>query len=131
MHKIATVLITIVLSASVATGPSPTPFANAASDIQYDVLSPWAESDLIPPRGLSPRLETLAGKKIGLFVNTKRAAKPMAEAIANRLKKKFPTSETDLFASPLSTVILKDSKDKDKFIAWVKSVNAVILLVGD
>jgi hypothetical protein len=131
MHKIAAVLVAIVLSTLVATGPSPTPFASAAPDIQYEVLSPWAESDLIPPRGLSPRLETLAGKKIGLFINTKRAAKPMAAAIAKRLKEKFPTSETSLFASPLSTVILRDSKDGAQFTAWLKSVNAVILLVGD
>ena len=131
MNKIAAVLVTIVLSTLVATGPSPNPFASAAPDIQYEVLSPWAESDSIPPRGLSPRLETLAGKKIGLFVNTKRAAKPMAAAIEKRLKEKFPTSETSLFASPLSTVILRDSKDGDQFTAWLKSVNAVILLVGD
>jgi hypothetical protein len=131
MNKIAAVLVTIVLSTLVVTGPSPTPFASAASEVQYEVLSPWAESDSIPPRGISARLETLAGKKIGLFINTKRAAKPMAEAIAKRLKEKFPTSETSLFASPLSTVILKDSKDGDQFTAWVKSVNAVILLVGD
>ena len=131
MHKIAVVLVTIVLSALVATGPSPTPFASAASDNQYEVLSPWAEVDPVPPRGLSPRLDTFAGKKIGLFINTKRAAKPMAAVIAKRLKEKFPTSETSLFASPLSTVILKDSKDGDKFAAWVKSVNAVVLLVGD
>jgi hypothetical protein len=131
MNKIAAVLVTIVLSTLVATGPSPTPFASAASEIQYEVLSPWAESDTIPPRGISPRLETLAGKKIGLFINTKRAAKPMAAAIAKRLKEKFPTSETSLFASPLSTVILRESKDGDQFTAWLKSVNAVILLVGD
>jgi hypothetical protein len=131
MNKIAAVLVTIVLSTLVVTGPSPTPLASAASEIQYEVLSPWAESDTIPPRGISPRLETLAGKKIGLFINTKRAAKPMAAAIAKRLKEKFPTSETSLFASPLSTVILRDSKDGDQFTAWLKSVNAVILLVGD
>ena len=132
MQKIAAVLVTIVLSISVATGPSPTPFASAASDIQYEVLSPWAESDSIPPRGLSPRLETLAGKKIGLFINTKRAAKPMAEAIAKRLKEKFPTSDTSLFASPLSTIILRESKKEEaQFTAWLKSVNAVVLLVGD
>jgi hypothetical protein len=131
MNKIAAVLVTIVLSTLVATGPSPTPFASAAPDIQYEVLSPWAESDPIPPRGISARLENLAGKKIGLFLNTKRAAKPMAAAIAKRLKEKFPTSETSLFASPLSTVILRDSKDGDQFTAWLKRVNAVILLVGD
>ncbi len=134
MKRIAAVLVTIVLSASVATGPSPTPFASAASEIQYKVLSPWAEVDPVPPRGLSPRLGALDGKKIGLFVNTKRAAKPMAAVIAKRLKEKFPTSETSLFASPLSTVILRESKDKDQrdqFTAWLKGVNAVILLVGD
>jgi len=132
MHKIAAVLVMIVLSSSVATGPSPTPFASAASDIQYEVLSPWAESDSIPQRGISPRLENLAGKKIGLFINTKRAAKPMAAAIAKRLKEKFPTSETSLFASPLSTVILRESKKEEaQFTAWLKSVNAVVLLVGD
>ena len=131
MNKIGAVLVTIVLSTLVATGPSPNPFASAAPDIQYEVLSPWAESDSIPPRGISPRLESLADKKIGLFINTKRAAKPMAAAIAKRLKEKFPTSETSLFASPLSTVILRESKDGDQFTAWLKSVNAVILLVGD
>src|SRR5512136_991218 len=126
MNKIAAVLVTIVLSTLVVTGPSPTPFASAAAEIQYEVLSPWAEVDPVPPRGLSPRLGAMDGKKIGLFVNTKRAAKPMAAAIAKRLKEKFPTSETSLFASPLSTSILKDSKDGDQFTAWVKSVNAVI-----
>jgi hypothetical protein len=132
MNKIATVLVTIVLGTLVATAPSPAPFANAAPDVQYKVLSPWAEVDPVPPRGLSPRLSTLDGKKIGLFVNTKRAAKPMAAAIAKRLKEKFPTSETSLFASPLSTVILRESKKEEaQFTAWLKSVNAVVLLVGD
>lgn len=132
MHKIASVLVTIVLCTLAATAPSPTPFASAAPDNQYEVLSPWAEVDPVPPRGLSPRLSTLDGKKIGLFVNTKRAAKPMAAVIAKRLKEKFPTSETSLFASPLSTVILRESKKEEaQFTAWLKSVNAVVLLVGD
>ena len=132
MKRIAVVLVTLVLSASVATGPSPIPFASAAAEIQYEVLSPWAQVDPVPPRGLSPRLGALDGKKIGLFINTKRAAKPMAAAIAKRLKEKFPASETSLFASPLSTVILRESKKEEaQFTAWLKSVNAVILLVGD
>jgi hypothetical protein len=132
MHKKAFVFVTIVLSALVATAPSPVPFAGAAPDVQYEVLSPWAEVDAVPPRGLSPRLDTLAGKKIGLFINTKRAAKPMAEVIAKRLKEKFPTSETSLFASPLSTIILRETKKEEaQFTAWLKGVNAVILLVGD
>jgi hypothetical protein len=132
MHRIASVLVTIILGMLVATAPAPAPFANAAPDIQYEVLSPWAEVDPVPPRGLSPRLDTLEGKKIGLFLNTKRAAKPMAAAIAKRLKEKFPTSESSVFASPLSTIILRESKKEEaQFTAWLKSVNAVVLLVGD
>ena len=132
MHKIASVLVTVVLGALVATAPSPAPSASAAPEVQYEVLSPWAEVDPVPPRGLSPRLGALDGKKIGLFLNTKRAAKPMAAAIAKRLKEKFPTSETSVFASPLSTIILRESKKEEaQFTAWLKSVNAVILLVGD
>ena len=131
MHKIAAVLVTIVLSTLVVTGPSPTPFASAASDIQYEVLSPWAESDSIPPRGISPRLDTLAGKKIGLFTNRKRAAKPMAEAIAKQLKEKYPTAEFSFFEPRLTTIIVAEQKDGDKFAAWVKSMNAVIVMVGD
>ena len=42
----------------------------------YEVLSPWAEADPIPFRGISPRLGTLEGKKIGLLANSKRAAAP-------------------------------------------------------
>ena len=131
MHKIAAVLVTIVLSTSVVTAPSPAPFASAASDIQYEVLSPWAEVDAVPKRGISPRLDTLAGKKIGLFTNRKRAAKPMAEAIARQLKDKYPTAEFSFFEPRLTTIIVAEQKDGDKFAAWVKSMNAVIVMVGD
>jgi hypothetical protein len=34
------------------------------SEYQYDVLSPWAEVDPLPLRGISPRLDSLSGKKI-------------------------------------------------------------------
>jgi hypothetical protein len=131
MHKIVCVLVTIVLSTLVATAPSPVPFASAAPDNQYEVFSPWAEVDPVPPRGISPRLDTLAGKKIGLFTNRKRAAKPMAEAIAKQLKEKYPTAEFSFFEPRLTTIIVAEQNDGEKFISWVKSMNAVIAMVGD
>jgi len=51
---------------------------------QFEVLSPWADVDPIPLRGISPRIDNLAGKKIGLFVNPKRAAMPIAQSIDRR-----------------------------------------------
>ena len=131
MHKIASVLVTTVLCTLVVTAPSPTPLASPAPDNQYEVLSPWAEADAVPPRGLSPRLDNLAGKKIGLFTNRKRAAKPMAEAIAKQLKEKYPTAEFDFFEPRLTTIIVAEQKDGDELAAWVQSMEAVIAMVGD
>ena len=131
MRRYAVVFATIFLTALVATSATRAPFASAAPDVQYEILSPWAEVDSIPLRGLSPRLDTLAGKKIGLFVNFKRAARPMAEVVEKRLKEKFPDSETVLFDSREPNVTETETKNKDKFAAWAKEVDAVIAMVGD
>jgi len=54
----------------------------------YEVLSPWAEADPIPLKGLSPRLDDLAGKKIGLLCNNKRAA-PLILNVTERILKEI------------------------------------------
>jgi hypothetical protein len=131
MRKFAVVITTIVLGALAAMAPSQAPFASAASDDQYEVLSPWAEVDPIPLRGISPRLDTLSGKKIGLFANFKRAARPMAAAVEKRLKEKYPDIETILFDSRTPNVTETETKNRDKFAAWAKEVNAVVAMVGD
>ena len=100
-------------------------------DIQFEVLSPWADADPIPLRGISPRLENLAGKKIGLFVNSKRAAMPIAKSIDKRLKEMYPDIRTIVFHSTEPNVNEIETKNKEKFTAWVKKVDAVIALVGD
>lgn len=101
------------------------------SEAQYEVLNPWAEVDPIPLRGISPRLGTLAGKKIGLFANFKRAARPIAASIEKRLKTMYPDCETSLFDSRLPNVTETETKNRDKFIAWVKGLDAAIAVVGD
>jgi hypothetical protein len=100
-------------------------------DIQFEVLSPWADADPIPLRGISPRLENLAGKKIGLFVNSKRAAMPIAQSIDKRLKEMYPDIRTIVFHSTEPNVNEIETKNKEKFTAWVKKVDAVIAVVGD
>jgi hypothetical protein len=107
-------------------------FAQNKSVPEYQVLNPWAEVDPIPLKGLSaPRLDTLAGKKIGLFVNYKRAARPIAESVAQRLKATYPDDQISYFISPEWNVSVVETKNKDKFEAWAKGVDAVILSVGD
>lgn len=101
------------------------------TEAQYEVLSPWADVDPVPVRGISPRLDSLAGKKIGLFANFKRAAVPIATEVEKRLKERFPDIETILFHSTLPNVDESETENKEKFSAWAKEVDAVVGVVGD
>ena len=100
-------------------------------DNDYEVLSPWAEADTMPFRGISPRLDGLAGKKIGLLMNTKRAAAPTMQVIKRKLKEKFPTVEFTEFANLKPNEVITEHGAKDEFEEWVKGVDAVITAFGD
>ena len=104
-------------------------YAQAAD--QYEVLSPWAEADPIPFRGISPRINTLEGKKIGLFANYKRSSVPQTSMVEKKLKEKFPSIQTELYHSREANVNEIETTNREKFIAWVKSVDAVVATVGD
>src|SRR5512145_1591730 len=93
----------------------------------FEVLSPWAEADPVPLNGISPRLEGMEGKKIGLFCNSKRAARLMLTSIENRLKEKFSSLSTDWYDATIPNVPEIESVNKEKFIEWVRGVDAVIL----
>jgi len=108
--------------------PSETSAAKDASEYQYEVLSPWAEVDPVTPRGISPRVDTLAGKKIGLFLNIKRAARPIQAYVEKKLKERFPDIQTSYF-EPTTQKYLEENQDK--FAAWAKEMDAVITAVGD
>ncbi|MBN1904547.1 MAG: hypothetical protein JW927_05560 [Deltaproteobacteria bacterium] len=102
-----------------------------ADEPVYEVLSPWAGVDPIPVRGLSARIDSISGKKIGLFANFKRAARPIMAEVEKRLKERFPDVETFLFDSTLPNVTETETVNKEKFTAWAKGVDAVIAAVGD
>jgi len=95
------------------------------------VLSPWAEADPVPLRGLTPRLTDLAGKKIGLLRNNKRAAEPILTVAMNRLKEKYPSIEFSLFRGTTFSVAELEKNRINEFDDWIKSVDAVIAAVGD
>jgi len=111
--------------------PSCTPIAKDSSNIQYEVLSPWGEADPKPLKGISPRLDNLSGKKIGLFANYKRAAMPIALSLKEQLESKYPDSEFSVYHSDQWNVIEIETEKGDAFRKWVEGNDAVILMVGD
>ncbi|MFC1533124.1 hypothetical protein ACFL7M_07160 [Thermodesulfobacteriota bacterium] len=99
---------------------------------QYEVLSPWAEADPVPLKGISPRLQDLTGKKIGMFCNFKSASKEIMSVVESKLKERYPGIITSRYeAREIHLVLQMESKDRSRFEEWVKSVDAVIGAVGD
>jgi hypothetical protein len=105
--------------------------SNGKSNGQYEVLSPWAEADPIPLRGISPRVTELAGKKIGILCNNKRAAPSILTVLERELKQSFPTSEISWFRSQSFSISELEPQNKEKFEEWIKEVDAVVAAVGD
>jgi hypothetical protein len=97
----------------------------------YEVLSPWAETDPVPFRGINPRPNDLAGKKIGLLRNSKRAAEPILKVVEDRLKKRYPTAEFTWFANLTPNEALIALPEKQPWEDWLKGVDAVIAAYGD
>jgi len=105
--------------------------SSSKSNTYYEVLSPWAEADPKPIRGIAPRLTDLEGKKIGLLCNIKRAAPPILTVVERELKKRFSTSEVSWYRMQSMSVSELEPQNKAKFEEWIKGVDAVIPAVGD
>ena len=131
MRRLQLFVVLGVFSLTAAPNLSRALLAQSKPEIQYQVLSPWAEVDPVPLRGISPRVDNLAGKKIGLFVNYKRAARPIGLSLEKRLKSMYPGSEIRFFYSPDWNVVETETRNREKFTVWARESDAVILLVGD
>ena len=101
-------IIALILGASAVIAeqdPSSAQSLGNTADPQFRVLSPWAEADPITPRGISPRLKSLTGKRIGLFANFKRASRPIVAEMGKRLKELPETHDVPvIFLSALTSV---------------------------
>jgi hypothetical protein len=103
----------------------------ADKDCVYEVLSPWAEADPVKFRGITPRPADLAGKKIGLLRNSKRAAEPTLKVVEDRLKKRYPAAEFTWFSNLTPNEALVEQEAKQQYEDWLKGVDAVVAAYGD
>lgn len=97
----------------------------------FEVLSPWAEADPIPWRGITERINDLSGKKIGLLVNSKRTAEPSLKVVEERLKKRFPDTSFSWFYNLKANEIAIATDKKEDFEKWLDEVDTVISSYGD
>ena len=97
----------------------------------YEVLSPWADADPVPLRGIATRLNGLEGKNIGLFSNGKRAAGLTLAAFEQQLKEKVSSVRTSWYTSSRINTPEALTDGRSRFEAWVGGVDAVVLSAGD
>jgi hypothetical protein len=111
---------------------------------QFEVLSPWADADPVPVKGISARVSGLEGRKIGLFHHTKIAGPPMLAMVERKLKERFPTADFSYFRFSRTGDIedrfdrigvpedaVKEGLELERFEKWVREVDAVVGAVGD
>jgi hypothetical protein len=98
---------------------------------EYEVLSPWADADPVPLRGITPRPADLAGRKVGLFSNRKRAALLTLGAVERELLQRFPGVQTSWYECSTINTPEMLTEGRAKFEAWVAGVDAVVLSVAD
>jgi hypothetical protein len=98
---------------------------------EYEVLSPWADADPVPLRGIAPRPADLAGRNIGLYSNRKRAAQLTLDAVERELLAQFPSARTSRYECTTVNTPEMLTEGKARFEDWVASVDAVVLSVAD
>ena len=100
--------------------------------MMYEVLSPWAETDPLPLQGITPRLNAVHGKRIGLYANYKRAAVPIQEAVHAQLLERLGEGITlDRFHQAGSNDVGSSPDEGPLFAKWLEGLDGVIVAVGD
>lgn len=92
--------------------------------ISLEVLSPRGEIEAPPVYAPSPRIDTLDGKKIGMYSNGKQGVDNFFTAIEDLLKQKYPDIETKHLTGAFE---IRDEEVDD----FVSDIDAFIYAIGD
>lgn len=96
-----------------------------------EAISPWAEIDALAIRGLSPRLETLEGKTIGMLGDFMDLAMHMLHAVEEELVKTYPNTQFSYLQYTAENGRLdQDMAFRPTLDAWLETVDAVMWFYG-
>ena len=99
--------------------------------MKYTVLSPWAEVDQSGLYGLSPRLDTLNGKVIGMFGDFMNTAVFMLQVVEEEIRKLYPEAAFSYFRYMTETTdIAKDAAVAEEFHAWLDTIDCALVFYG-
>jgi hypothetical protein len=87
-------LIVFLTSISLAAAKHKTGPPSHAKKVKFEVLNPRGEIDPPPTLGISPRLDTLEGKTIGLYWNAKPTGVFFFDHVEELLKERYNNNIT-------------------------------------
>lgn len=99
--------------------------------MEYTVMSPWAEVDASGLAGLSPRLDTLDGRTIGMFGDIMDLSVYMLRAVEAEWRKVYPQAKFTYLQYHRETVRIETDPDfKAQFDRWAAGCDAVLAFYG-
>jgi len=92
----------------------------------YEVLSPGAERDPVPLKGINPRVTNLNKVTIGFIQNGKKAAVPILNAVEKQMKTRFPGIRSKGICPSMDPIGITPALEE-----WLREVDTVVLAIGD
>lgn len=95
-----------------------------------DLVTPSPSEDEVEQKPLSPRVDSLEEKTIGLYDNGKSAGEPLLTAVQERLSERYPDAQFEWYHVPHLNLIKEDDVQED-VKAWAADIDVGIGAIGD
>jgi hypothetical protein len=95
-----------------------------AEKVKLEVLNPRGVIEAKKAYAPTPRVKDLAGKRVGLYWNSKHGMDNFYTAFAELLKKRYPTATTTLLRGAF---LIRDDDAQD----WINKIDTFVYGVGD
>jgi len=94
------------------------------------LVTPGADTNDVEQKPLVPRVDTLAGKTIGLYDNGKPAAEPLLTAVQEKLQERYPDATFSWYHVEHLNQI-KNDDEQAQVLEWAEDVDTAIGAIGD